>query len=53
VDAAPLFAEVLRNVEIWLNERHLLSSNKRKCAFGTDGYEEKNLDHLIISSILL
>ncbi|CAF2397241.1 unnamed protein product [Rotaria sp. Silwood2] len=37
VDNAPTFPEVLRNVETWLNERNLLSSNKRKCAFATDG----------------
>ncbi|CAF0825450.1 unnamed protein product [Adineta ricciae] len=37
VDTAPTFPEVLRNVENWLNERHLLSSNKRRCGFATDG----------------
>ncbi|CAF1084403.1 unnamed protein product [Rotaria sordida] len=37
VDNAPTFPEVLHNVESWLNERNLLSSNKRRCAFATDG----------------
>jgi hypothetical protein len=46
VDSAPTFPEVLRNVEIWLNERDLLSSNKRKCGFATDGYEEKHISLL-------
>jgi hypothetical protein len=46
VDSAPTFPEVLRNVEIWLNERDLLSSNKRKCGFATDGYEKKHISLL-------
>ncbi|UJR21459.1 hypothetical protein I4U23_024544 [Adineta vaga] len=38
VDAAPIFVEVLHNVESWLNERNLLSSsNKSRLAFATDG----------------
>ncbi|CAF1274190.1 unnamed protein product [Adineta steineri] len=38
VDDAPLFFDVLHNVETWLYERNLLSSTKQhKFAFATDG----------------
>ncbi|CAF0722901.1 unnamed protein product [Adineta ricciae] len=38
VDTAPTFAEVLHNVERWLNERNLsTSASRNKFAFATDG----------------
>lgn len=38
VDAAPVFADVLRKVESWLADRNLIgTTNKRKCGFATDG----------------
>lgn len=55
MNRAPIFVDVLHNVEKWLNERNLLSSsNKNKLAFATDGYEIEKffLDLFIILSIL-
>jgi len=38
VDVAPVFSDVLQQIENWLNDRDLyLPSNKRKIAFATDG----------------